>query len=103
MIVIGANAAGLSAASKARRLRPDLEITVFEQSGFASYGACGLPYFVGGKVKEAEDLISLPVEQAERYARFEHRETVRGQGWKAAAGVVFTLLVAAAGILIPLL
>lgn len=66
MIVIGANAAGLSAASKARRLRPDLEITVFEQSGFASYGACGLPYFVGGKVKEAEDLISLPVEQAEK-------------------------------------
>ena len=39
----------------------------------------------------------------ERYARFEHRETVRGQSWKAAAGVVFTLLVAAAGILIPLL
>lgn len=45
----------------------------------------------------------LPVEQAERYARFEHRETVRGQSWKAAAGVVLTLLVAAAGILIPLL
>lgn len=45
----------------------------------------------------------LPVEQAERYARFEHRETVRRQSWKAAAGVVFTLLVAAAGILIPLL
>ena len=45
----------------------------------------------------------LPVEQAERYAHFEHRETVRGQSWKAAAGVVFTLLVGAAGILIPLL
>ena len=45
----------------------------------------------------------LPAEQAERYAKFEQRETVRGQSWKAAAGVVFTLLVAAAGILIPLL
>lgn len=57
---------------------------------------------------ENQDVIRMVNEnhrrsKAERYARFEHRETVRGQSWKAAAGVVFTLLVAAAGILIPLL
>ena len=63
LIVIGGTAAGLSAASKAKRLRPDMEIEVFEKSGYISYGACGLPYFVGGMIKEPEDLVSLTVEQ----------------------------------------
>ena len=63
LIVIGGTAAGLSAASKAKRLRPDMEIEVFERSGYISYGACGLPYFVGGMIKEPEDLVSLTVEQ----------------------------------------
>lgn len=40
LIVIGGTAAGLSAASKAKRLRPDMEIEVFEKSGYISYGAC---------------------------------------------------------------
>lgn len=55
---------------------------------------------------ENQDVIRMVNENHRRSnlnARFEHRETVRGQSWKAAAGVVFTLLVAAAGILIPLL
>ena len=39
LIVIGGTAAGLSAASKAKRLRPDMEVTVYERSGFVSYGA----------------------------------------------------------------
>ena len=59
LIVIGGTAAGLSAASKAKRLRPDMEVTVYERSGFVSYGACGLPYFVGGLIGEPEELISL--------------------------------------------
>lgn len=59
LIVIGGTAAGLSAASKAKRLCPDMEITVYERSGFVSYGACGLPYFVGGLIGEPEDLVSL--------------------------------------------
>ena len=63
LIVIGGTAAGLSAASKAKRLRPDMEIEVFEKSGYISYGACGLPYFVGGMIKEPEDLVSLTVEK----------------------------------------
>ena len=36
LIVIGGTAAGLSAASKAKRVRPDMEITVFEKSGYIS-------------------------------------------------------------------
>lgn len=47
-IVIGGIAAGMSAASKLRRLQPDAEIAVYEKGSFLSYGACGLPYFVGG-------------------------------------------------------
>ena len=46
-IVIGGVAAGMSAASKLRRLQPEAEITVYEKGGYLSYGACGLPYYVG--------------------------------------------------------
>lgn len=63
LIVIGGTAAGLSAASKAKRMRPEMEIEVFEKSGYISYGACGLPYFVGGIIERPEDLVSLTVDQ----------------------------------------
>ena len=56
VIIIGGTAAGLSAASKAKRVDPSLEITVFERSGYISYGACGLPYFVGGIIDQPDDL-----------------------------------------------
>ena len=50
LVVIGGDAAGMSAASQARRMRgtADLNIIVFEQSGYVSFSACGEPYFVGG-------------------------------------------------------
>lgn len=59
LVVIGGDAAGMSAASQARRLRPadDLRITVFERQVFTSYSACGIPYLVGGVVGTPEDLI----------------------------------------------
>ena len=63
VIIIGGTAAGLSAASKAKRVAPSLEITVFERSGYISYGACGLPYFVGGIIDQPDDLVSLNVDQ----------------------------------------
>lgn len=58
LVVIGGDAAGLSAASQARKRRPrgDLEIIVFERSGWISYSACGEPYFIGGTVPAIEDL-----------------------------------------------
>lgn len=61
LVVIGGTAAGLSAASKAKRLRPELDVTVYERSGYVSYGACGLPYFVGGMIEDPDDLVSLDV------------------------------------------
>ena len=47
-IVIGGVAAGMSAASKLRRALPDAQIAVYERGGYLSYGACGLPYYIGG-------------------------------------------------------
>ncbi|WP_415949045.1 FAD-dependent oxidoreductase [Streptomyces sp. KLOTTS4A1] len=60
LIVIGADAAGMSAASQARRLRSpeELEIVAFERGHFTSYSACGIPYWVGGDVADREDLIA---------------------------------------------
>ncbi|MBQ0059239.1 MAG: CoA-disulfide reductase [Lachnospiraceae bacterium] len=47
-IIIGGVAAGMSAASKLIRTNPKAEIVVYEKNGFLSYGACGLPYYMGG-------------------------------------------------------
>ncbi len=58
IVVIGGVAAGLSAASKARRLSSDIEILVFEKSGYISYGACGLPYLISDLIKSPEGLVS---------------------------------------------
>lgn len=44
VVIIGGVAAGMSAASQARRARPDAEIVVLEKTQDVSYGACGLPY-----------------------------------------------------------
>ncbi|MFW6457910.1 MAG: FAD-dependent oxidoreductase [Halodesulfurarchaeum sp.] len=61
-VVIGGDAAGMSAASKARREAPDRDIVVFERGKWVSYGACGLPYYVKGEIETLEDLVSVPAE-----------------------------------------
>ncbi|MFJ9964726.1 FAD-dependent oxidoreductase [Streptomyces avermitilis] len=65
LVVIGGDAAGMSAASQARRLKgPDaLEIVAFERGHFTSYSACGIPYWVGGDVAEREQLIARTPEE----------------------------------------
>ncbi|MFF9202117.1 FAD-dependent oxidoreductase [Streptomyces sp. NPDC014986] len=65
LVVIGGDAAGMSAASQARRLRgPDeLEIVAFERGRFTSYSACGIPYWVGGDVTERDALIARTPEE----------------------------------------
>ncbi len=60
LVVIGGNAAGLAAASQARRKNPDINITVLESGKYISYGSCGLPYFISGYVKKIEDLFAYP-------------------------------------------
>ncbi|MFJ6992797.1 FAD-dependent oxidoreductase [Streptomyces sp. NPDC003090] len=65
LVVVGGDAAGMSAASQARRLKgPDeLEIVAFERGRFTSYSACGIPYWVGGDVTDRERLIARTPEQ----------------------------------------
>ncbi|ELZ39505.1 FAD-dependent oxidoreductase [Halorubrum tebenquichense] len=66
-VVVGADAAGLSAASKFRREAPDREVVVFEKGRWISYAYCGMPYFVAGYVDRMSDLLSLsPSEVDER-------------------------------------
>jgi NADPH-dependent 2,4-dienoyl-CoA reductase/sulfur reductase-like enzyme len=57
LIVIGADAAGLSAAFQARRRRHNLDIVVFERGNWTSYSACGIPYVVAGDVASFDDLV----------------------------------------------
>jgi NADPH-dependent 2,4-dienoyl-CoA reductase/sulfur reductase-like enzyme len=57
LVVIGADAAGMSAAAQARRLQPYLEIVALEKGSWTSYSACGIPYLVGGEVAQLEDLV----------------------------------------------
>lgn len=57
-MIIGGDAAGMSAAAVARRRSPELEIVVFERGPYSSYSACGIPYYVGGLFDDADRLIS---------------------------------------------
>ena len=56
LVVIGGVAAGLSAASRARALNPQMEIVVLEKGDYVSYGACGLAYLVSGVVEDPAKL-----------------------------------------------
>ncbi|MFI5907462.1 FAD-dependent oxidoreductase [Dactylosporangium sp. NPDC051541] len=60
LVVIGGDAAGMSAASQARKRRPasDLEIVAFERGQHVSYSACGIPYLVAGDVAEPDALVA---------------------------------------------
>ena len=60
IVVIGGVAAGLKAAAKVRRLDAEAQITVLERGELVSYGACGLPYFIGGEVEQVRQLMSSP-------------------------------------------
>jgi NADPH-dependent 2,4-dienoyl-CoA reductase/sulfur reductase-like enzyme len=62
LVIIGGDAAGMSAAMQARRMRPDLKITAFEEGPYTSYGACGMPYYVEGLIDQPEDLVTRPAE-----------------------------------------
>ena len=56
-VVVGGDAAGMSAASRAKRNKPDLEVTVLEQTRDVSYSACGMPYNIADAGREMDDLV----------------------------------------------
>ena len=65
ILIIGGNAAGLTAAARAKRLDPRAIVTVLEQGPTISYSTCGIPYFLSNLVT-AEDLISYTPESFEK-------------------------------------
>ncbi len=63
VIVIGGDAAGLSAASAVRRFKKDWDIIVYEKGDYISYAACGIPYYVADWVKEENSMITITKEE----------------------------------------
>lgn len=59
LVVIGGDAAGMSAASTAKRLTGDaLDVVVLERGSFTSYSACGIPYWIAGDVDDRDALVA---------------------------------------------
>ena len=56
IVIIGAVAAGTSAAAKARRNTEDADIVIYEKDSYISYSGCGMPYYIGGEVEKEEEL-----------------------------------------------
>lgn len=59
ILVVGGNAAGMTAASRAKRLAPDLDITILEQSAYISYSICGVPFLLGWGDSQPSRLVSF--------------------------------------------
>ena len=55
-VIIGGVAGGASAAARLRRLDEKAEIVILERGGFISFANCGLPYFIGGEIREQSKL-----------------------------------------------
>ena len=63
IVIIGGVAAGTSAASKAKRVDPDAQITIVQDEPLVSYGACGMPYVIEGLIDSFEKLIERPADE----------------------------------------
>jgi NADPH-dependent 2,4-dienoyl-CoA reductase/sulfur reductase-like enzyme len=100
----------MSAAARARRTDPDLEIVAYEKTGYVSYGSCGLPYLIAGVVAKGSDLVARTPEEfrkrdIEVHTRHEvtsidvSRQTVRVKSLDEgnASSVPYDLLVIATG------
>ena len=70
-IIVGGVAAGMSAATRLRRLQEDGDITVYEMGENVSYANCGLPYYVGGVIEERDALLLQTPESLHRRFRLD--------------------------------
>src|SRR5437588_3855205 len=57
LVVIGGDASGMTAASLAKKMRPDLDVVALEKGPWTSYSACGIPYVIGGDVDSIDELV----------------------------------------------
>src|SRR5205807_2819560 len=63
LVVIGGDASGMTAASLAKKLRPELDVVALEKGPWTSYSACGIPYVIGGDVDSIDELVVRTPEQ----------------------------------------
>ncbi|GGE79015.1 CoA-disulfide reductase [Priestia taiwanensis] len=63
IVIIGGVAAGMSAAAKAKRMMRDAEVVVYERTDVVSFGACGLPYFVGDFFSDPNEMVARTAEK----------------------------------------
>ncbi|MBD0324181.1 MAG: FAD-dependent oxidoreductase [Aldersonia sp.] len=63
LLIVGGDAAGMSAATSVRRARPDVEVVVVERGPYTSYAMCGIPYYVAGEVDDPQQLVAMTPEQ----------------------------------------
>ena len=57
ILIVGGVAGGASAAARLRRLDETAEIIMFERGDYISFANCGLPYYIGGAIKNRDDLL----------------------------------------------
>lgn len=68
VLIIGGVAGGATAAARLRRLDENAKIVIIERSGYISYANCGLPYYVGGKIMDRNELtLQTPESFFERF------------------------------------
>ena len=73
ILIIGGAAGGATAAARLRRLNEFAEIIIIEKSGYVSYANCGLPYYIGGKIKDKKSLTLQTPESFKRRFNVEVR------------------------------
>jgi NADPH-dependent 2,4-dienoyl-CoA reductase/sulfur reductase-like enzyme/rhodanese-related sulfurtransferase len=66
ILIVGGVAGGASAAARLRRLYEKAEIVMFERGPFISFANCGLPYYIGQKIKDRDDLLLMTPQQFEK-------------------------------------
>jgi NADPH-dependent 2,4-dienoyl-CoA reductase/sulfur reductase-like enzyme/rhodanese-related sulfurtransferase len=77
VVIIGGTAAGPKTAARLRRLMQDAEITIVEQGKVISFGACGMPYYLGKQIPQFESLYSTSYGVARDSQFFQSRKDVK--------------------------
>jgi NADPH-dependent 2,4-dienoyl-CoA reductase/sulfur reductase-like enzyme len=78
IVIIGGDAAGMSAATQVKRRRKDWQVTVLEKGAFTSYASCGIPYFLAGDVEDFDDLVVVTPQEFRQKRGIDVRT-----GWEA--------------------
>lgn len=91
IVVVGGVAAGMSAATRARRMNEQASIIVLERGQYVSFANCGLPYYLGGTIQSEDKLlVATPAMLRKRFnidARTRHEVTRIDRSAKTVSGV----------------